>query len=192
MKNIFILLFTVLLSCSPKGNEIKSIDYPQEYQISGEKEELRKVIEFFQAFQILMKKQDRKAIASKTNFPLKGDCIYYFVFGEKALEKDFEMDQHKIVQKDFINNFERIFNKQSNYLISKVDFEKLILDDQYEFKEEIDENSYYQINFYKNENVYNLSISYNNLLESTSESSTIYQFKLIDNQIKLYSIFCAG
>lgn len=182
-----------MLTCNPKVNnseDDKIVERGKIINHNGVKDDI--LVDFFQKFQSDFNKKDLSKIISFVNFPLEGDCIYYYVFGEKVHAENFDFKKNKILKDNFRKEYDKIFNSHAKFLLSKVDFKKLILDKTYQFKEPIDANSFYEINFYNKNNIYNVSISYNNKYESTTEHSIIYQFKVINNSIKLYSIFCAG
>jgi len=150
------------------------------------------VISFLKEYQMLFRKNKIEKICDRVNYPLEGDCVFYYCFGEDIFNDDFSYDEHKIDRKVFRKNFHKIFSKEAIRLIDKADIDQLVTGDEYTCTIKDTPNTYYTIRLSQDKDYFILYISYIDEIESINEHSVTYRFRIIDGEIKLYLINCAG
>ena len=180
------------LSYSSVDKEIEDIDAQKKGMTISEEE----ILEFFSEYQMLFRKNKIDKICDRVNYPLQGDCVYYYCFGEKIFEEGFLYDDHPINRKVFHTNFHNIFSKEFIRLFTNANIEKLVSDEEYQYTIGDKSKTYYLIHMsqYENDNedILILYISHIDKIESINEHGTTYRFKKINGEIKLFLINCIG
>lgn len=164
-------------------------------------ENIEEDILFFENMQkTLNKKAYREFVNEYMNFPLYGDCVFYLCFGERSFDETQEKLAADLTPSVFLKNFHKIFEKPSLDIISRVNFDVWVRNSQSEEGsekntfEKIYPSAKVDINLSHINNEYRLIIGYNSLTgnDEDLQHATIYAFKRIEGQLKLFSIYCAG
>jgi len=154
------------------------------------------ILNFFKEYQMLFRKDKLDKICDRVIYPMQGDCIYYFCFGDSIFTDNFSSKDHPINREVFRKNFNEIFAKEVIQLIKKADVNQLISNNEYECTVGDLSKTYHTIGFSKyeseNEEILVLSINYIDRIESINEHGITYRFKKIGEEIKLYLINCMG
>lgn len=186
---IIILLVMSLISCKKTLNPtntkiiIQSID-STEY--------LNNDTLYFKDIQKKIREKKYKSFVTEiVKFPIEGDCIFYFCYGDSVFEKGLEYYENKLDSSVFLDNFHNIFDDKTTDLILKANFTLLLRDKNYCFEKEYkDGKANISITYYNNE--YKLFISSKDPTESIGDHSVVYAFKRIHGRLKLYKIYAIG